>query len=156
MSAKNIRAEIKFKEPGSEVGIKKTTDQVGSLTLAKTKPNRPKQVNFKREAKMKGKNIYMKDLQPKCLSTTSSLLRNEPMLNDGSLVEGLCGATQLNMSKHFSLNFSQYLEVVETSYAQQISKDRGLAKQLSRSMFTCYCIILLLKRIFRILSVRHL
>ena len=133
-----------------------TTVWESTMAEQKAKPNRSKQVNLKRRAKMRGKLHNFSELQPKMKSVTSSPLRNEPMLNDGSLVDGLAGVTQCNMSKHFALHFSEYLEVIETSNAQQISKDKGLAKRLSFSMFSSNCIVLLWKKIYRVLAHMHM
>jgi len=96
----------------------------------------------------------MPDLKPKNLSKTSSEERNDPLINSLMLVPGINGFIEKVQNRRFQLDFTQYMSLIETSYKAQCAEDRGMMKFMSESMFRYYCVILLWKRIWSILSSR--
>jgi len=94
------------------------------------------------------------DLTPKAQSAVSSEEKNDPLINSLIIVPGISGFIERVQSRKFQLDFTQYLELLETSYDAQQSFDRGIRKYLSFSQFQYYCVILLSKSLWSILSSR--
>lgn len=84
---------------------------------------------------------------PKSLSTQSSKEKNDPMLKESILVEGLSGMIPVRKTREFHLDYSQYITLVRETYIVMTKADRGLAKFVSLSLFEYYCVILLWKRL---------
>lgn len=94
-------------------------------------------------------------LAPRALAQTSTAEKNDPAyLTEAILIEGTIGFIQRTRNRDFQVDFSAYLSLIEASYDAQTTKDSGLAKHVSRSMYTYYCIILLWDRLYEILSSR--
>lgn len=85
--------------------------------------------------------------KPTHLSSTRSIERNDPLLNDAILVNGQNGAIESARTREFYFDFSQYIQIIRSSYNVMTRLDRGLQKYLSFSGYQYYCIILLWKRL---------
>lgn len=62
-------------------------------------------------------------------------------------MDGLNGAVECAKSRVFKLDFSQFIQIVKSSYQVMTRLDRGLQKFLSLSQYQYYCVILLWKRL---------
>ena len=76
------------------------------------------------------------------------------MMNECVLIEGIAGFVQTTHERRFALDYSQFSEIVRSSYESQITLDRGLKRHLSFSMFQYYCTIMFWKRIYTVLASR--
>lgn len=94
------------------------------------------------------------NLAPQFKSTVASVEKNDPLINDMITIEGVCGFVQVATERYFQLDYSQFIELVRASYDAATTFDRGLRKYVSFSMYQYYCIILLWKRLFDIISAR--
>lgn len=107
--------------------------------------------NIKREMKT---NTSIPNLAPKALSTTSSAEKNDPLINEAILIDGISGFIERTRTRSFYNDFSQYLELVRTSYNSQITFDRSMRKYVSFGMYQYYSIIILWRRILYVVSQR--
>lgn len=111
-------------------------------------------MNIKEEVKRRGPTLEGVDLSPKALSTVASPLKNDPMIKDGVLVDGICGMVEDTKHRDFAIDMSGFSELVRSSYNAQISFDRGIRKFISLSGYQYYCTILLWRRLWQIESER--
>lgn len=107
--------------------------------------------NIKREMKTTS---VIPNLTPKALSTTSSAEKNDPLINDAILIDGISGFVERTRTRSFFDDFSQYLELIRTSYNSQITFDRSMRKYVSFGMYQYYAIIILWRRILYVISQR--
>lgn len=91
---------------------------------------------------------------PTHLSTSGSQERNDPLLLDSVLVDGINGAVACARERNFQLDYSQYIQIIKSSYHVMTRLDRGLQKFLSYSVYQYYCIVLLWKRLQYVLTER--
>lgn len=92
--------------------------------------------------------------KPKHVSTSGTLEKDDPLILDSVLVDGLSGAVPCERDRKFQLDFSQYIQIIRSSYYVMSRLDRGLAKYVSYSTFQYYCIVLLWKRIRFVMTER--
>ncbi len=90
------------------------------------------------------------DLTPKYKSTTPSVDRNDPMMTDAVLLEGIAGLQAATHPRTFKNDYSQFSEIVRASYVAQIGVDRGLKKYISFGMYQYYCTILFWIRLYTV------
>lgn len=107
--------------------------------------------NIKREMKTTS---VVPNLTPKALSTTSSAENNDPLISDAILIDGISGFIERTRTRSFFDDFSQYLELIRTSYNSQITFDRSMRKYVSFGMYQYYSIIILWRRILYVISQR--
>lgn len=91
---------------------------------------------------------------PTALTTVGTVERNDPLLSDAILVDGISGAVECAKDRNFELDFSQFIQIVKSSYQVMTRLDRGLQKFLSLSAYQYYCIVLLWKRIKFVMTER--
>lgn len=85
--------------------------------------------------------------KPTDLTTTGSIEKNDPLLLDAVLVDGACGAVACAREREFQLDFSQYIQIIKSSYHVMTRLDRSLQKYVSFSTYQYYCVVLLWKRL---------
>lgn len=91
---------------------------------------------------------------PKAQSTTPSVERNDVLLSDAILVDGISVGVANERDRHFQLDYAQYIQLINSSYRVMTRQDRALQKHLSLSQYTYYCVILLWKRLKYVLTAR--
>lgn len=92
--------------------------------------------------------------KPLHLTDVSTKERNDPLILESILVDGLNGAVPCSRERKFQLDFSQYVQIIKSSYYVMTRLDRGLQKYMSYSVYQYYCVALLWKRIRFILTNR--
>lgn len=76
------------------------------------------------------------------------------MILDSILVDGIAGFVQCASERRFKLDYSSFIELVQASYRSAVTYDRGLKKHMSCSMYQYYCVVLLWKRLYYVISRR--
>jgi len=94
-------------------------------------------------------------LQPKALGGKPTPLKNDPIQNNDILIDGIKGFVELRKDTKFSIDFSGFASLVDSSYKAMITCDRGLAKFISANMFKYYMTLALWRRIYQITSPRE-
>jgi hypothetical protein len=96
------------------------------------------------------------NLQPKAQSRTATVEKNDPLVNEALLIEGVSGMVQRTTRRRFTVDLSAYSELVRASYDTQMTSDRSLKKYISLSMYQYYCTILLWRRLWQVQTRRGL
>lgn len=94
------------------------------------------------------------NLKPSKVSSTSTEEKNDPLINSMLLIPGVQGFVERIGERRFQLDYSQFSEVVRTSYDAQITFDRSLKKYLPFSFFQYYATIMLWRRLLAVLAAR--
>lgn len=69
--------------------------------------------------------------------------KNDPLISDIILIDGVNGFVERARQKHFQLDYSAFLSLVCASYDAQVTFDRGFRKYVSYGMYQYYCVVLL-------------
>lgn len=93
-------------------------------------------------------------LSPKAIGGSPTEAKNDPMMDSDLVIQGVSGFVERKKSAEFSLDYSQYLTLIEESYTAQTTCDRGLAKFVPQSAYAYYMIIALWRRLYQITSRR--
>lgn len=91
---------------------------------------------------------------PTSIAATASAERNDPLLDASILIEGASTGAPVNRPQPFTLDYSQFNQLVNSSYSTLSRTEKLFSTRVSRSQFFYYCITLLWKRILTVLSLR--
>lgn len=87
------------------------------ITMSDSSKSKQKKGGFHRSAGRRlAPDALAEAIKPKALSTVATPERNDPMLKDSILVEGISGMVMCPRTREFSLDYSQFVVLVETSY----------------------------------------
>lgn len=92
------------------------------------------------------------DLAPKNVSTDYTAEKNDPLLAEFAITEGLTSFLEVFQPREFQVDYSGLLVLLDSSYAAQTTADRSLAKYVSRSMWNYYHVILLWRKLLVVRS----
>lgn len=92
------------------------------------------------------------DLEPKKVSTNFTTEKNDPLLAEFSITDGVNGFLEVFSPREFQVDYSGLLVLLDSSYAAQTTTDRSMAKYISRSMWNYYHIILLWRKLLVVRS----
>lgn len=108
--------------------------------------------------KQGGKKTFIKkgevNLKPQRQSTTNSEEKNDPLVNSMLLIPGVAGFVERIGTREFQLDYSQFVDVVRTSYDAQVTFDRSLKKYLPFSFYQYYAVIMLWRRLMTVVAAR--
>ncbi len=107
--------------------------------------------NVKKDNK---KEDVTESIKPKALSTTNTAEKNDPLISDSVLIDGVNGFVERTRQRHFQLDYSAYISLVRASYDAQVTFDRGFRKYVSYGMYQYYAVILLWRRLLYVTSQR--
>lgn len=81
--------------------------------------------------------------------------KDDPHMHQSLVIHGVAGLVEANCKREFQLDFSQYIELIRASYETLCAFDE-FANYLSFGTFQYFCVVLLWKRLYFILSKRGL
>lgn len=90
------------------------------------------------------------DLAPKKLSIEYTTEKNDPLLAEFSIVDGVNGFLEVFQPREFQVDFSGLIVLLDSAYAAQTTADRSMAKYISRSMWNYYHIVLLWRKLLTV------
>lgn len=94
-------------------------------------------------------------LQPKHTSDNTTAEKNDPMVANGVLIEGLSGYTEIHQQRKFAIDMSGFNQLLRSSYDIQTEEaDRALKKYVPFGVWAYYHTILMWKAFYRALGVR--
>ena len=133
---------ILFKSPlpALQVAIVSPMQSNGGI-VDSSGPPKPRQIPDRKDLDFAFKGAHM---SPK--NDNVDILDN----NVDILIEGISGFVEEKMFTKFKLDYSGFMTLVKASYIAQVTTDRVLAKFVSESMFTYYCVLVFWRRIFQI------
>lgn len=123
----------------------------GEVQQGVVNPGGGKKPSFIKEAKQK---TGPPNLAPKAQSTTNSAEKNDPMISDAILIDGVAGFVERTRNRTFELDLNSFPSLVRASYDAQVTFDRGFKKYVSFGMYQYYCTVLLWRRIRYVVSQR--
>ncbi len=80
--------------------------------------------------------------------------KTDPAINDSLLIEGLAGSYAVPKRREFQVDFSQYIQLIRSSYDAECLADKSIRKTISFGMFQYYAVYLLWKRIMHLRAAR--
>lgn len=80
-------------------------------------------------------------------STTYTAPNNDPLEINDVLIDGMIGLTPIQSYRH-QLDYSGFLDVVDSTFVQISSTSKGAARTITRNMFRYYCNVLFWKRVY--------
>lgn len=92
------------------------------------------------------------DLAPKHVSTEFTAERNDPLMSEFAITDGVSGFLEVFQPRDFQVDYSGYMNLLEMSYNAQITADRSMAKYVSRSMWNYYHVIMLWRKLLVVRS----
>nr|UQE85436.1 putative capsid protein [Zeya Brook partiti-like virus 1] len=90
------------------------------------------------------------DLAPKKISTEYTTEKNDPLLAEFAITDGVNGFLEVFQPREFQVDFSGLMVLLDSAYAAQTTADRSMAKYISRSMWNYYHIIMLWRKILTV------
>lgn len=90
--------------------------------------------------------------RPQALSNSKTAEKNDPLILDAVLVDGISATILCAKGRNFQDDFSQYIQLIISSYQVLTRLDRGLQKFLSFSTYQYYAFVLLWRRLRFVLT----